>query len=72
MLYKDKNAPIEARIRDLLSRMTLDEKLDQIDQDLSKIDWEKIEEPVRSECKEKMQKRRNDARVHNALQRYAV
>lgn len=72
MLYKDKNAPIEARIRDLLSRMTLDEKLDQIDQDFSTIDWDKIEEPLRSECKEKMEKRKSDSRVHNALQRYAV
>src|SRR6185503_19084732 len=29
-LYKDAKAPIEARIDDLLSRMTLDEKLAQI------------------------------------------
>ena len=31
-LYKDKNADIESRIADLISRMTLDEKVKQIDQ----------------------------------------
>jgi beta-glucosidase len=30
-IYKNKNAPIETRIKDLLSRMTLEEKLRQID-----------------------------------------
>ena len=71
MIYQDKNAPVEERIRDLLSRMTVDEKLDQLDQDIMHIDWEKIEEPLRSECQEKLKKRRGDARVYNALQRYA-
>ena len=71
MIYQDKSAPIEERIRDLLSRMTVDEKLDQLDQDILHIDWEKIEEPLRSECQEKLKKRRGDARVYNALQRYA-
>lgn len=71
MIYQDKSAPIEERIRDLLSRMTVDEKLDQLDQDIMHIDWEKIEEPLRSECQEKLKKRRGDARVYNALQRYA-
>ena len=42
MIYQDKNAPVEERIRDLLSRMTVDEKLDQLDQDIMHIDWEKI------------------------------
>ncbi len=32
-LYKDKNAPVEARVEDLLSKMTLDEKLGQFTQD---------------------------------------
>lgn len=72
MTYKDSNAPIEARIRDLLSRMTVDEKLDQIDQDIMTIDWEKIPEPLRTECKEKLSRRCGDSRVYNALQRYAV
>lgn len=31
-LYKDPNAPIEARVKDLLSRMTLQEKLGQMTQ----------------------------------------
>ena len=71
MVYQDKNASIEERVQDLLSRMTLDEKLDQLDQDIMHIDWEKIEEPLRSECREKLNKRCGDARVYNALQRYA-
>ena len=71
MLYQDKSAPIEARIADLLSRMTVDEKLDQLDQDLSAIDYEKIPQPLRDECLEKLKARRGDARVYNALQRYA-
>ena len=72
MTYKDPHAPIEDRIRDLLSRMTVDEKLDQIDQDIMSIDWERIPEPLRTECREKLAKRRGDSRVYNALQRYAV
>ena len=31
-IYKDPNAPIEARVKDLLSRMTLQEKIGQITQ----------------------------------------
>ena len=46
--------------------MTLDEKLDQLDQDIMHIDWEKIEEPLRRECREKLNKRCGDARVYNA------
>lgn len=42
MVYQDKNASIEERVQDLLSRMTLDEKLDQLDQDIMHIDWEKL------------------------------
>ena len=60
MVYQDKNASIEERVQDLLSRMTLDEKLDQLDQDIMHIDWEKIEEPLRSECREKLNKRCGD------------
>lgn len=71
MIYLDKTAPIEERVRDLLSRMTVDEKLEQLDQDVMSIDWEKIDEPLRSECLEKLRMRRGDARVYNALQRYA-
>ena len=31
-IYKDKNAPIELRVKDLISRMTLDEKISQLNQ----------------------------------------
>lgn len=31
-IYKDPNAPVEARVKDLLSRMTLQEKLGQMTQ----------------------------------------
>ena len=31
-IYKDKNAPIESRIKDLVSRMTLEEKVLQLNQ----------------------------------------
>lgn len=69
MLYLDKNAPIEERIKDLLSRMTVDEKLDQIDQDYSKIDWDKIDESVRKGGIRALFG--GGAKAHNELQRYA-
>ena len=31
-VYKDPNAPVEARVKDLLSRMTLEEKIGQMTQ----------------------------------------
>ena len=51
--------------------MTVEEKLDELDPNIMGIDWEKIEEPMRRECLEKLEKRRADARVYNALQKYA-
>lgn len=72
MLYKDKNAPIEERIKDLLSRMTLDEKLNEIDQDLMAIDWSKVDPAMKEEALEKMKYRISDSRVYNMFQKYAV
>ena len=67
---KSKEA-IETHIKELLSEMTVEEKLDELDPNIMGIDWEKIEEPMRRECLEKLEKRRADARVYNALQKYA-
>ena len=67
---KSKEA-IERHIKELLSEMTVEEKLDELDPNIMGIDWEKIEEPMRRECLEKLEKRRADARVYNALQKYA-
>lgn len=55
----------------LIAQMTLEEKLDQIDQDLMGIDWEKVPEPDRSYCRERLQRREGDARCYNILQKYA-
>ena len=62
---KSKEA-IERHIKELLSEMTVEEKLDELDPNIMGIDWEKIEEPMRRECLEKLEKRRADARVYNA------
>ena len=67
---KSKEA-IERHIKELLSEMTVEEKLDELDPNIMGIEWEKIEEPMRRECLEKLEKRRADARVYNALQKYA-
>ena len=57
---KSKEA-IERHIKELLSEMTVEEKLDELDPNIMGIDWEKIEEPMRRECLEKLEKRRADA-----------
>ena len=62
---KSKEA-IETHIKELLSEMTVEEKLDELDPNIMGIEWEKIEEPMRRECLEKLEKRRADARVYNA------
>lgn len=72
LIHSDTQALINRRIQELLRQMTVDEKLDQLDQDLTAIDWDKIPEPLRTECREKLAKRRSDSRVNNALQKYAV
>lgn len=56
----------------LISQMTIDEKLDQLDEDFSVVDWDKVEEPDRSYCRERLASRTADARAHNILQKYAV
>ena len=40
--------------------VTVEEKLDELDPNIMGIDWEKIEEPMRRECLEKLEKRRVD------------
>lgn len=72
MLYKDENAPIEERIKYLLQRMTLDEKLNEIDQDLMAIDWSRVDPKMKEEALEKIKYRTSDARVYNMFQKYAV
>ena len=42
---KSKEA-IERHIKELLSEMTVEEKLDELDPNIMGIDWEKIEEPM--------------------------
>ena len=39
----------ETHIKELLSEMTVEEKLDELDPNIMGIDWEKIEEPMRRE-----------------------
>lgn len=56
----------------LIEQMTIDEKLDQLDEDFSDIDWEKIPEPDRSYCRKRIASRTADARTHNILQKYAI
>lgn len=62
----------ETEISSLLAQMTVDEKLDQLDQDLMDIDWEKVPEPDRSKCQERLRNRIGDAYTYNVLQRYAL
>lgn len=42
---KSKEA-IETHIKELLSEMTVEEKLDELDPNIMGIEWEKIEEPM--------------------------
>lgn len=51
---KSKEA-IERHIKELLSEMTVEEKLDELDPNIMGIEWEKIEEPMRRECLEKLE-----------------
>ena len=47
-LYKDKNAPIDARVEDLLSKMTLEEKIGQtVQMPLGRMDFEKVKQLAR-------------------------
>lgn len=71
ILYKDRFLPIEDRIDDLLSRMTLDEKFNELDPDLIDIDWTKIDESDKEYCLKRLKTRSGDAKTHNILQKYA-
>lgn len=66
---KSKEA-IERHIKELLSEMTVEEKLDELDPNIMGIDWEKSKNRCAGNAW-KTGKRRADARVYNALQKYA-
>ena len=83
--YQDKNTPLEERVQDLLGRMTLEEKVKQIDQysgdeffqfspdgDAIAIDWEKVKNSLGNISVGSMQSRNSSAKINNELQRYAV
>ncbi len=83
--YKDPSLPIEERVADLLSRMTLDEKIRQTDQfytnDFSKktpegrveeIRWDVLEESMQGMSVGSVQFRSASPKIANELQRYAV
>lgn len=62
----------EDEISKLIAQMTVAEKLDQLDEDIKGIDFEKIPEPDRSYCKEHLFSRNSDARTNNIIERYAL
>ena len=82
--YKDKTLPVEERIADLLSRMTLEEKARQIDQysasdityedketGLLKADYVKLEQ-MGNNPYGVVQLRNSNAKAYNDIQRYAI
>lgn len=83
--YQDKNTPLEKRVQDLLGRMTLEEKLRQVDQyagdeffykepgdELYSIDWEKAKQTIGDAGMGSLQSRDSSAAVNNAIQRYTI
>lgn len=83
--YKDAALPIEERVADLLSRMTLDEKIRQTDQfytnDFTKkdacgrveeIQWDVLEASMQGMSVGSVQFRAASPKIANELQRYAV
>ena len=84
--YKDASLPIEERVADLLSRMTLEEKIMQTDQysiigDYTKRDaeerveefrWEEFEEAIKDRSVGSVQFRSASPQPAKQLQRYAV
>ena len=72
MLYKDPTQNIETRINDLLSRMTIEEKFNEISQDMRSMDIEKLSAEDREYLQKTMKSHRMDARARNILQRYAT
>ena len=72
MLYKDPTQNIETRIDDLLSRMTIEEKFNEISQDMRSMDIEKLSAEDREYLQKTMKSHRMDARARNILQRYAT
>lgn len=72
MDYLNEKLPIEQRIDDLISRMTIDEKLDEIDQDIMSIDWDKLPAQEAKKAQEELKARTAGAHTYNLLQRYAL
>ncbi len=83
--YRDAGLPIEERVKDLLSRMTLLEKIKQTDQyftfDFTKktpegrveeIEWDAMKQSMGSMSVGSVQLRGCTPKIANALQRYAV
>ena len=84
--YKDPSLPIEERVADLMSRMTLEEKIMQTDQysiigDYTKRNadgrveefcWEEFEKALKGRSVGSVQFRSASSRLANQLQRYAV
>ena len=83
--YKNASLPLEGRVADLLSRMTLDEKIKQTDQFSSwgfvkrpsegreaEIDWEALRKNTEGMSVGSIQLRGCNPRIANELQRYAV
>lgn len=84
-LYKNKQIPLEERLEDLLSRMTLEEKILQTDQyyshdftkwdatgNVTEISMDTLGELLRGNSVGSIQTRGMDARQTNQVQRYAV
>lgn len=84
--YKDPSLPIEERVADLMSRMTLEEKIMQTDQysiigDYTKrnaeerveeFHWEEFEAALKDKSVGSVQFRSASPQLANQLQRYAV
>ena len=83
--YRDSTLPAEERIKDLLSRMTLDEKIKQTDQyfiyhyaekdekgHIVRLDWDKMKESMGGMSVGSVQMRGITPALANELQRYAV
>lgn len=84
-IYKNKNYPVEERIKDLISKMTLNEKVRQIDHysasDMTEtvpgtytcvVNEKKMEESIGTEPMGIVQNFWSNAKVYNKIQRYAI
>ena len=78
--YRNPNLPIDLRVADLSSRMTLEEKVDQLAPGRSRAALEKDDSPQAKQLREKMRELSRDdstvsprdaAALRNAVQKYA-